>query len=148
MKVGIENYSQFATHLYQTSSKLSMQSRLPMLVTLKMPCFLKTRELNIDAFSIPQISSRPPAFNNRLSSRNRPFCIENRMLTKLIAVSLDLMKFLKQIKYVSTRFNVCHINAFSMSSVLLHGKTLALANYGSIGVNLQLDPGIWPYKLF
>ena len=62
------------------------------------------------------------------------------MLTKLIAVSLDLMKFLKQITYVSTRFNVCCINAFSMSSVLLHGKTLALAGYGTIGVNLQIRP--------
>ena len=48
------------------------------------------------------------------------------------------MKFLKQIKYMGTRFNV--LNVFSMSSVLLHGKTLALAGHGSIGVNLQIRP--------
>ena len=107
MNIGIDNYSQFATHVYQTSSKLSMQSRLTVLEMLKISCFLKTTELNIDVFSIPQISSPPPASNSRLSSKNRPFCIENGTLTKLIAVSPDLMKFSKQIKYMSTCFNVC-----------------------------------------
>ena len=49
MNIGIENDSQCATHLYQTSSKSSMKS----------------------------------ALNNGLSNRNRPFGIENGMLTKL-----------------------------------------------------------------
>ena len=66
-----------------------MKSRLRLLETLRLPCFLKTTELNIDAFSKPQTSSRPPAFNNRLRNRNRPFGTENGMLRKLIAVSPD-----------------------------------------------------------
>ena len=55
MDVGIENDSQFATHLYQTPSKSSMKSRLQIVETLKIPCFLKTTGLNIDAFSMLQI---------------------------------------------------------------------------------------------
>ena len=53
-----------------------------------------------------QISSGPPAFNHGLSNRNRPFNVENGMLTKLTAVGPDPVKLLKQIKYVSTHFNV------------------------------------------
>ena len=79
MNIGIENDSHFATHLYQTSSKSSMKFRLRIEETLRIPCFLKTTELNIDAFSMPQISCRLPAFNNGLSNRNRLFCIENGM---------------------------------------------------------------------
>ena len=52
------------THLYQTSSKSSMKSRLRILETLKIPCFLKKTELSINAFSVPQISRRPPAFDS------------------------------------------------------------------------------------
>ena len=55
MNIGIKDDSQFATHLYQTSSKSAMKSRLRILETLKIPCFLKTTGLNIDAFSMPQI---------------------------------------------------------------------------------------------
>ena len=55
MNIGIENDSQFATYLYQTSSKSSMKSRLRILETLKIPCFLKTMGLNIDAFNKLQI---------------------------------------------------------------------------------------------
>ena len=73
---------------------------------LKIPCFLKTTELYIDSLSMPQISSGPPAFNHGLSNRNRHFCIENGMLTKLTAVGPDPMKLLKQLKYVGTHFNV------------------------------------------
>ena len=87
MNIGIENDSHFPTHLHQTSNKSSMKSRLRTLETRKIACFLKTTELNIDAFSIPPISCRPPAFNNGLSDRNRPISMENRMLTKLTAVS-------------------------------------------------------------
>ena len=76
MNIGIENDSQFATHLYQTPSKSLMKSRLRMLETLKLPCFLKTTELNIDAFSMPQTSSRPPAFNSGLTNRNRLFVLK------------------------------------------------------------------------
>ena len=60
----MENDAHFVTHLYQTSSKSSMKSRLRILETLKIPCFLKTTELSIDAFSVPQISLRPPVFDN------------------------------------------------------------------------------------
>ena len=60
----MENDAHFVTHLYQTSSKSSMKSRLRILETLKISCFLKTTELSIDAFSVPQISRRPPAFDN------------------------------------------------------------------------------------
>ena len=81
MNVGIENYSHFASHLYQTSCKSSMKSRLRVLETLKIPYFLKTTEHNIDDFSMPPISCLPPALNNGLSNRNRP------MLTKFTAVS-------------------------------------------------------------
>ena len=49
------NDSQFATHLYQTSSKSSIKSRLRILETLKILCFLMTTGLNIDAFSMLQI---------------------------------------------------------------------------------------------
>ena len=87
MNVGIKNYSHFASHLYQTSCKSSMKSRLRVLETLKIPYFLKTTEHNIDDFSMPPISCRPPALNNGLSNRNRPIAIENEMLTKLTAVS-------------------------------------------------------------
>ena len=52
MNIGIKNDSQFATHLYQTSSKSAMKSRLRILETLKIPCFLKTTGLNIGAFSM------------------------------------------------------------------------------------------------
>ena len=52
MNIGIENDSHFVTHLYQTSSKSSLKSRLQILETLKISCFLKTTELNIDAFSV------------------------------------------------------------------------------------------------
>ena len=76
MNIGIENDSHFVTHLYQTSSKSSMKSRLRILETLEIPCFLKTTELSIDAFSVPQISCRPLAFNNELSNRNRPIGIK------------------------------------------------------------------------
>ena len=86
MNIGIENDSHFATHLYQTSSKSSMKSRLQILETLKIPCFLKTTELNIDAFSMPQTWCRPPAFKNGFIDRNRPLSIEIGMLTKLTAV--------------------------------------------------------------
>ena len=55
MNIAIENDSQFATHLYQTSSKSSMKSRLRILETLKIPCFLKTTGLNIDGFNMLQI---------------------------------------------------------------------------------------------
>ena len=103
MNIKIENDSQFATHLYQTPSKSSMKSRLRMLETLKLPCFLKTRELNIDAFSMPQTSSRPSAFNNGLS----PFGIENEMLTKLTTVSPDSAKLLMRIPYMGKLFKVC-----------------------------------------
>ena len=34
----------------------------------------------------------PPAFNNGLTNRYRPFCIEYGMLTKLIAVIPDPLK--------------------------------------------------------
>ena len=105
MNIGIENDSHFATHLYQTSSKSSMKSRLRIEETPRIPCFLKTTELNIDAFSMPQFSCRPPAFNNGLSNRNRLFCIENGMWTKLAAVSPDPTKLLKQTKYVGTHFS-------------------------------------------
>ena len=64
MNIGMENDAHFVTHLYQTSSKSSMTSRLRILETLKIPCLLKTTELSIDAFSVPQISRRPPAFDN------------------------------------------------------------------------------------
>ena len=88
MNIGIENDSHFATHLYQTSSKSSMKSRLQILETLKIPCFLKTTELNIDAFSVPQTWCRTSAFNNNgFSNRNRPISIEIGMLTKLTAVN-------------------------------------------------------------
>ena len=87
MNIGIENDAHFVTHLYQTSSKSSIKSRLRILETLKIPCFLKTTELNIDAFSVPQTWCRPPAFNNGFSDRNRPISIENWMLTKLTAIS-------------------------------------------------------------
>ena len=68
----MENDSHFATHLYQTSSKSSMKSRLRIIETLKIPCFLKMTELSIGVLSVPQISCQPPAFNNELSNRNRP----------------------------------------------------------------------------
>ena len=55
MNIGIENDSQCATHLYQTSSKSSMKSRLRILERLKIPCFLKTTALDIDAFNMLQI---------------------------------------------------------------------------------------------
>ena len=88
MNIEIENDSHFATHLYQTSSKSSMKSRLQILETSKIPCLLKTTELNIDAFSVPQTWCRPPAFNNNgFSGRNRPNSIEIGVLTKLTAVS-------------------------------------------------------------
>ena len=87
MNIGIENDSHFATHLYQTSSKSSMKSRLRILETLKMPYFPKTTEHNIDAFSTPPISCRPSAFKIGLRNRNRPISIENGTLTKLTAVS-------------------------------------------------------------
>ena len=77
MNTRIENDSHFATHLYQTSSKSSMKSRLQILETLKIPYFLKTAEHNIDAFSMPSISCRPPAFNSGLSNRKIPISIEN-----------------------------------------------------------------------
>ena len=64
MNKGMENDAHFVTHLYQTSSKSSMKSRLRILETLKIPCFLKTTELSVDAFSVPQISRRPHAFDN------------------------------------------------------------------------------------
>ena len=64
MNIGMENDVHFVTHLYQVSSKSSMKSRLRILEALKIPCFLKTTELSIDAFSVPQISRRPPAFDN------------------------------------------------------------------------------------
>ena len=86
MNIGIENDSHFATHLYQTSSKSSMKSRLQILETLKIPCFLKTTELNIDAFRVPQTWCGPPTFNNGFSKRNRPIGVEIEMLTKLTAV--------------------------------------------------------------
>ena len=83
MNIGIENDSHFATHLYQTPSKSLMKYRLRMLETLKLPCLsklpnlsFKTTELNIDAFSMPQTSSRPPAFNSGLTNRNRPFVLK------------------------------------------------------------------------
>ena len=76
MNIGLENDSHFATHLYQTSSKSSMKSRLRIIETLKIPCFLKITELSIDVLSVPQISCRPPAFNNELSNRNRPDSIK------------------------------------------------------------------------
>ena len=76
MNIGIENDSHFVTHLHRTSSKSSMKSRLQILETLEIPCFLKTTELSIDAFSVPQIWCRPPAFNNELSNRNRPIGIK------------------------------------------------------------------------
>ena len=106
MNIRIENDSQFATHLYQTPSKSSMKSRLRMLETLKLPYFLKTTEFNIDAFSMPQTSSRPPAFNNGLRNRNCPFGIENEMLTKLTTVSPDSAKSLMRITYMGKRFKV------------------------------------------
>ena len=77
MNIGIENDVHFVTHLYQTSSKSSMKSRLRILETLKIPYFLKTAEHNIDAFSMPSISCRPPAFNSGLSNRKRLISIEN-----------------------------------------------------------------------
>ena len=86
MNIGIENDSHFATHLHQTSSKSSMKSRLQILETLKIPCFLKTTELNIDAFRVPQTWCGPPTFNNGFSKRNRPIGVEIEMLTKLTAV--------------------------------------------------------------
>ena len=55
MDVVIENDSQFATYLYQTSSKSSMKFRPRILETLKIPCFLKTTGLNIDVFNMLQI---------------------------------------------------------------------------------------------
>ena len=64
MNIGMENDAHFVTHLYQTSSKSSMKSRLRILETLKIPCFLKTTGLSIDTFSVPQISLRPPEFDN------------------------------------------------------------------------------------
>ena len=76
MNIGIENDSHFATHLYQTSSKSSMKSRLRIIETLKIPCFLKITELSIDVLSVSQISCRQPAFNNELSNRNRPISIK------------------------------------------------------------------------
>ena len=106
MNIRIENNSQFATHLYQTPSKSSMKSRPRMLETLKLPCFLKTTELNIDAFSMPQTSSRPPAFSNGLRNKNCPFGIENEMLTKLTTVSPDSAKSLIRITYMGKRFKV------------------------------------------
>ena len=87
MNIGIEDNSHFATHLYQTSSKSSMKSRLRILETLKIPCLHKTTEVNIEASSMPLISCRPPAFNNGLSNRNRLISSVNGMLTKLTAAS-------------------------------------------------------------
>ena len=66
-----------------------------------------TTELYIDSLSILQISSGPPALNHGLSNRNRHFCIENGMLTKLTAVGPDPMKLLKKkTKHVGTHLNV------------------------------------------
>ena len=76
MNIGIENDSHFATHLYQTSSKSSMKSRLRIIETPKIPCFLKMTELSIDVLSVPQSSCGPPAFTNELSNRNRPISIK------------------------------------------------------------------------
>ena len=87
MNIGIENNSHFATHLYQTSSKSSMKYRLRIIETLKIPCLHKTTEVNIEAFSMPPISCRPPAFNNGLSNRNQLIRSENGMLTMLTAAS-------------------------------------------------------------
>ena len=120
MNIGIENDWHFATHLYQTSSKSSMQSRLRIQETLKIPCFLKTTELNIVAFNTtPKIGvDHLHQFNNGLSNRKRPFCIENGILTRLTAVTPDPLKLLKQTKYVGLQ-----VNMFSMSSVVSVGKT-------------------------
>ena len=87
MNIGIESDSHFATHLYQTSSKSAMKSRLRKLETLKIPYFLKTTEHNIDALSMLPISCPPPAFNSGLSNGNRPISNENGILTTTTAVS-------------------------------------------------------------
>ena len=57
-------------------------------------------------------------FNNALSNRKRPFCIENGILIRLTAVSPDPFKLLKQLKYVGLQ-----VNTFSMSSVVSVRKT-------------------------
>ena len=72
---------------FNERKKAREKSILQTLETRKIPCFPNTKELNIDAFSMPPISYRPPAFNNGLSNRNRPISIENGMLRKLAAVS-------------------------------------------------------------
>ena len=56
MNIELEKDAHIVTHLYQTSSKSSMTSRLRILETLKIPCFLETTELSVGGFSVPQIS--------------------------------------------------------------------------------------------
>ena len=63
-------------------------------------------------------------FNNGLSNRKRPFCIENGILTRLTAVSPDPLKLLKQMKYVGLQLNM-----FLMSSVVSVRKTSLNLNF-------------------
>ena len=82
-----------------------------------------------------------PAFNNGSSERNRLFCIENGILTKLRDVSLDPTKLLMQITYVGTRFNVCEwtrfrcLSLFQLERLWFYGGE---GGYDSIGVHQQI----------
>ena len=64
-------------------------------------------------------------------------CIENGMLTKLIAVSPYLIKLLMQITLTITCGQFLRMNTFSISFFLLHRKSLNLGDYDLIGVNQQ-----------
>ena len=74
------------------------------------PCceinFGKTKSLKIAQSFCAKVFKDHVSQVSGLSNRNRHFCIENGMLTKLTAVGPDPMKLLKQIKYVGTHFNV------------------------------------------
>ena len=67
------------------------------------------------AFTKRQVShrwSRPPAFNNGLNNKNRPFDIENGVLTKLTDDSPAPCKVIVQITCVGIRFQVCEWTPF------------------------------------
>ena len=70
-----------------------------------------------------------------LIKTDRPVCIENGMLTRLIAVSPYLIKLLMQITFTITCGQFLRMNTFSISFVLLHRKSLNLGDYDLIGVN-------------
>ena len=75
----------------------------------------------------------PPAFDNGLSDKYRPFSIEYGMLKKLIAVSPDPLEWLKQIKYVGTRLG-------SMERLWIWRATILSV------FTFRLDSDILPHK--